>query len=76
MLDKGKDILAACTVLSSEVTGRHKELGGIRIRTADPDWPKGYSMLHVLQKMLENSGELVRGCCHCLETDCALVGRC
>ena len=37
--------LAAHGALSARGLGVHKELGGDRTRTADLNWPKGYSIL-------------------------------
>ncbi|KAK4831831.1 hypothetical protein QYF61_019589, partial [Mycteria americana] len=53
----------------------HKKLGGGTARTADPNWPKGYSIPYDVMLSIETGGSWPGGSDRCSGMGWALVGR-
>ncbi|KAK4817679.1 hypothetical protein QYF61_024908 [Mycteria americana] len=58
------------------VTQVHKKLGGGTARTADPNWPKGYSIPYGIILSIETGGSWLGGSDRCLGTGWASVSKC
>ncbi|KAK4817730.1 hypothetical protein QYF61_026530 [Mycteria americana] len=76
----GRDIEAAYHQLEESEEGQteeemrvHKKLGGDTARTADPNWPKGYSIPYGVMLNIETGGSWLGGSNCCLGTGWALI---
>lgn len=63
MLTLSQELFCSAHHFISKKAEDRKKLEGDRARTADPYWPKGYSVLHAVVRVHNLGGKLTRSCC-------------